>query len=79
VSTTTEAEEVLTEAGKQLSCHIYLNSEGYQRILKLAKYAVVEKFIEGHPRGNFSQYTNFAYTLAEEFLRQHAARKRQIH
>jgi hypothetical protein len=65
--------EVLEE---KLSLHIYLTKEGYEKIKKWAEYAAVEGFIEGHPRGNFSSYTNWCFQLGENFLMQHILKKR---
>jgi hypothetical protein len=39
---------------EKLSRHIYLTREGYEKIKQPAEYALVEGFIPGHPRRNFS-------------------------
>jgi hypothetical protein len=61
---------------EKLSLHIYLTREGYEKIKKYAEYAAVEGMIEGHPRGNFSSYTNWCYQLGEVYIRQYMLKKR---
>jgi hypothetical protein len=78
ITTTEQETEVITEPGQKLSLHIYLESSNYEKLKKLARYAVLEGFIEGHPRGNFSQFCDFAFNCAEAYLKAHAARRRQI-
>jgi hypothetical protein len=48
----------------------------FERILKWAEYAAIEELIEGHPRGNFSSYTNWCYQLGERDLMLHILKKR---
>lgn len=71
----TEAEAETTEPGK-VSLHIYMLSDAYERVKKFARYANIEGFIEGHARGNFTEYCNFCLNLGEQFLRQHMLKKR---
>jgi len=51
----TPAEEQLEatpiEEPSKVSLHIYMLTEGYERIKKWARYAALEGLIEGHPRG----------------------------
>jgi hypothetical protein len=58
------------------SLHVYLTPEGYERIKKWAEYAALEGFIEGHPRGNFSQYAEWCFQVGENHLTHHALKKR---
>jgi len=51
-------------------------TEAYEQIKKWAKYAAIEGLIEGHPRGNFSEYCNFCFTLGENYLRRYMLNKR---
>jgi len=44
-----------TPSGEKVSLHIYLTTDGYERIKKWAEYAALEGLIEGYPRGNFPQ------------------------
>jgi len=48
----------------------------YERILKWAEYAAIEELIEGHPRGNLSNYCNFCFQLGENYLRQYILKKK---
>ncbi len=61
---------------EKLSLHISLTREGYEKTKKYAEYAVVEGMIEGHPRGNFTSYTNWCYQLGEAHIRQYMLKKR---
>jgi len=51
-------------------------TEAYEQIKKWAEYAAIEGLIEGHPRGNFSEYCNFCFTLGENYLRRYMLNKR---
>ena len=71
-----EPEAVATAEPSKVSLHIYMPAEAYEQIKKWAEYAVIEGLIEGHPRGNFTNYCNFCFNLGEEHLRQHMLKKR---
>ena len=60
----------------KVSLHIYMPTEAYGRIKKWAEYAALEGLIEGHPRGNFTGYCNFCFSLGEQFLSQYMLKKR---
>jgi len=64
-----------TETGK-VSLHIYMPADAYERVKKFARYATIEGLIEGHPRGNFTDYCNFCFNLGEQYLRQYMLKKR---
>ena len=74
---TKEVQETMKtgEAGK-VGLHIYMPSEAYEQIKMLARYAVIEGLIEGHPRGNFTDYCDFCFNLGEQYLEQYALKKR---
>ncbi len=61
---------------EKISMHIYLTKQGYENIKDLAEYAVLETIIEGHPRGNFSSYTNWCYQLGENSIKQYMMTKK---
>ncbi len=65
-----------TSAPSKVSLHIYMPTEAYERIKKFAEYAVLEGLIEGHARGNFTDYCNFCFNLGEQHLSQHMLNKR---
>ena len=71
-----QPEETTTEEPSKVSLHIYMLTEEYERIKKWAKYAALEKLIEGHPRGNFTDYCNFCFNLGEQYLKQYMLKKR---
>lgn len=72
-----EEQETVTEAGQgKVSVHIYMPAEEYERAKKWARYAVLEEIIEGHPRGNFTDYCNFCFNLGEQYLKEYMLRKR---
>ena len=60
----------------KVSLHIYMPTEAYERIKKWAEYAAIEELIEGHPKGNFTGYCNFCFSLGEQRLSQHMLNKR---
>jgi len=60
----------------KVSLHIYMPAKEYQRIKKWAEYAAIEGLIEGHPRGNFTDYCNFCFNLGEQHLSKHMLNKR---
>ena len=66
----------LKEEPSKVGLHIYMNTEAYEQIKKWAKYAALERLIEGHPRGNFTAYCNFCFNLGEQYLKQYMLRKR---
>jgi len=63
------------EPGK-VSLHIYMPADAYEQIKKWARYAAIEGLIEGHPRGNFTDYCNFCFNLGEQYLKQYMLKKR---
>lgn len=71
-----EPEAVAAVEPSKVSLHIYMPADVYEQIKKWAEYAVIEELIEGHPRGNFTNYCNFCFNLGEEHLRQHMLKKR---
>jgi len=71
-----QPEAIPTEEPSKVSLHIYMPTEGYERIKKWARYAALEGLIEGHPRGNFTDYCNFCFNLGEQYLKQHMLKKR---
>ena len=76
---TPEATPEATPAGepsKVSQLHIYMPTEGYERIKKWAKYAAIEELIEGHPSGNLTSYCNFCFNLGEQYLKQYMLKKR---
>lgn len=75
---TEEVQEETLETAEQakVSLHIYMPTEEYERVKKWARYAVIEGLIEGHPRGNFTNYCNFCFYLGEEYLKQYILKKR---
>lgn len=60
----------------KVSLHIYMPTEEYERIKRWAKYATIEGLIEGHPKGNFTQYCSFCFNLGEQYLTQYMLKKR---
>jgi hypothetical protein len=60
----------------KLSIHIYLTKEGHERVVKDAEYAALENIIEGHPRGNMSQWLNYCIELGHQALKQYILKKR---
>jgi len=48
----------------------------FERILKWAEYAAIEELIEGHPRGNFSQYAEWCFNAGENSLKQYMLKNR---
>ncbi|MBU0777980.1 hypothetical protein KKH23_09410 [Patescibacteria group bacterium] len=60
----------------KVSLHIYMPTEAYEQIKKWARYAALEGLIEGHPRGNFTDYCNFCFNLGEQYLKQYMLKKR---
>lgn len=71
-----EEEALQTTEQAKVSLHIYMASDEYERVKKWARYATIEGLIEGHPRGNFTDYCNFCFNLGEEYLKQYMLRKR---
>ena len=67
--------EALSEPSK-VSIHIWMLTEACEQIKKYARYAVLEGLIEGHARGNFTDYTNFCFNLGEQYLKQYMLKKR---
>ena len=75
----TNVEEPLatsTEEPSKVSLHIYMHAEAYEQIKKWARYAALEGLIEGHARGNFTDYCNYCFNLGEQYLRQYMLKKR---
>lgn len=60
----------------RVSIHIWMPAEAYEQIKKWARYAALEGLIEGHPRGNFTDYCNFCFNLGEQYLKQYMLKKR---
>ncbi len=60
----------------RVSLHIYMPTEAYEQIKKWARYAALEGLIEGHARGNFTDYCNFCFNLGEQYLKQYMLKKR---
>ena len=58
------------------SIHIWMPAEAYERAKKWARYAVLEGLIEGHARGNFTDYCNLCFSLGEQYLKRHVLNKR---
>ena len=71
-----QPEPTPTEEPSKVSLHIYMPTESYELIKKWARYAALEGLIEGHPRGNFTDYCNFCFNLGEQYLKQHMLKKR---
>jgi len=71
-----QPEATTTSVPSRVSLHIYMPTEEYKRIKKWAEYAALEKLIEGHHRGNFTDYCNFCFSLGEQHLSQHMLNKR---
>jgi len=69
-------EATTTGEPSKVSLHIYIPAEAYEQIKKWARYAAIEGLIEGHPRGNFTDYTNFCFNLGEQYLKQYMLKKR---
>ena len=69
-------EAMTTSEPTKVSLHIYMPTEGYEQIKKWARYAAIEGLIEGHARGNFTDYCNFCFNLGEQHLRQYMLNKR---
>ena len=74
--TAEEAPEATQGEPRKVGLHIYMPSEEYERIKKWARYATIEGLIEGHPRGNFADYSNFCFNLGEQYLKQYMLKKR---
>ena len=74
--TAEEKPEATTSEPSKVGLHIYMPTEAYERIKKWAEYAALEGLIEGHPRGNFTAYCNFCFSLGEQFLSQYMLKKR---
>ena len=79
--TAEEKEEATPEATpivepSKVSLHIYMPADAYEQIKKWAEYAAVEGLIEGHPRGNFTDYCNFCFNLGANYLSQYMLKKR---
>ena len=53
-----------------------MSNEAYERAKKWARYAVLEGIIEGHARGNFTDYCNLCFSLGEQYLKRHVLNKR---
>lgn len=71
-----QEEALVTAEQAKVSLHIYMPTEEYERVKKWARYAAIEGLIEGHPRGNFTDYCNFCFSLGEEYLKQYILKKR---
>lgn len=71
-----QPEAIATSEPSKVSIHIWMSAESLDRIKKWAEYAAIEGLIEGHPRGNFTNYCNFCFMLGEQQLRQHILKKR---
>jgi len=74
--TNVPGDEVTPVDASKVSVHIYMPTAAYERVKKCADYAALEGLIEGHPRGNVSNYCNFCFEVAESYLRQYALKKR---
>ncbi|MBA7664530.1 hypothetical protein ES703_72591 [subsurface metagenome] len=72
---TVEETPAVAEPSK-VSLHIYMPAEAYEQIKDWAEYAALEGLIEGHPRGNFSEYCNFCFNLGEQYLKEYMLKKR---
>ena len=75
---TPEATPEATTTGEpsKASLHIWMPTGAYEQIKEWAEYAAVEGLIEGHPRGNFTDYCNFCFNLGEQYLKQYMLKKR---
>ena len=60
----------------EVEFHIRMPTEMYEQAKKYARYAVLEGLIEGHARGNFTDYCNFCFNLGEQYLKRHVLNKR---
>lgn len=65
-----------TPTGEKLSVHIYMTKEGHAMVVRDADYAALEGMIEGHARGNMSQWLNFCILIGHQALKQHILQKR---
>jgi len=68
--------EATTDEPSKVSLHIYMPTEAYEQIKKWARYAALEGLIEGHARGNFTDYCNFCFNLGEQYIKQYMLKKR---
>ena len=66
---TSEATPNPEESTKSL--HIWMSAEAYEQIKTLARYAALEGLIEGHPRGNFTDYADFCFNLGEQEIKRY--------
>lgn len=58
-----------------------LKPELKERLAKLCRYAQAEGIIPPDPNGNrpnYTAFTNLAWTMLEEYLHEHARRKRGV-
>lgn len=65
-----------TPTDEKLSFHIYMTKEGHTMVERDANYAALEGMIEGHARGNISQWCNFCFQIGHQALKQHILQKR---
>lgn len=68
-------EETATE--EKLSIHIYMTKEGHAMVAEDADYAALEGMIEGHPRGNISQWLNFCIQIGHQSLKQYILKEKR--
>lgn len=61
---------------EKLNIHIYMTKEGHTMVERDADYAALEGMIEGHPRGNISQWLNFCIDIGHQTLKQYILKKR---
>lgn len=82
VEETTTSEQTPEEVPRETvgqgkaSIHIWLTADAYERVKKYAKYAAIEGLIEGHPRGNLSDYCELCFHLGEAQINQYMLKKR---
>ena len=69
-------EKEQTEEKSETRLEMRLDSERYQRIKKMARYAAVEGIIADDHRGNITAWVNYCLNIGDELLTKHAQKKR---
>jgi len=69
-------EQAETQEKKEMRLEMRLDTDRYQRIKKMARYAAVEGIIPDDHRGNVTAWVNYCLNIGDELLTNHAQKKR---
>ena len=65
-----------TQEKTEMRLEMRMDTDRYQRIKKMARYAAVEGIIPDDHRGNVTAWVNYCLNIGDELLTNHAQKKR---